>query len=317
MSTSFHSIAVVGAGSVGGFFGARLAAAGHRVTLIGRAAHVDAIRAHGLRVQWADRLETVPAQADTALDAVRDCDLVLVSVKSTDTADTARALAPLLRDDALVLSLQNGVENAATLGAALRQQVVACAVYVATSMAGPGIVAHHGRGDLVIGPPRGSAVDSALQARLQALADLFGTAGVPVQISADVDCALWRKLLVNCAFNAISALTQLPYGRMVELPEIVALQRDIAREVIAVAQADGRQLDFDEALHAIGAIASGMAQQVSSTAQDLARGRGTEIDHLNGFVARRGAELGVPAPVNRTLHALVKLAESAAAPAAR
>ena len=317
MTSNPSRIAVVGAGSVGSFFGALLARAGHPVTLVGRAAHAQAVERDGLQLHMGGQVHTIRVHATTELDAVREASLVLVSVKSRDTEALARAMAPLLAPDALVLSLQNGVENAATLGAALRQQVVACAVYVATSMAGPGIVAHHGRGDLVIGPPRGSAVDSALQARLQALADLFGTAGVPVQISADVDCALWRKLLVNCAFNAISALTQLPYGRMVELPEIVALQRDIAREVIAVAQADGRQLDFDEALHAIGAIASGMAQQVSSTAQDLARGRGTEIDHLNGFVARRGAELGVPAPVNRTLHALVKLAESAAAPAAR
>ena len=313
MSSRFDSIAVVGAGSVGCFFGARLAAAGNRVILIGRAEHVDAMRAHGLRVQWADHVQSVAVDADVALDAARDADLVLVSVKSTDTAATARALAPLLRDDALVLSLQNGVENAATLGAALRQRVIACAVYVATSMAGPGIVAHHGRGDLVIGPPHGSAADSALDARLQDLAQLFGAAGVPVRVSADVDSALWRKLLVNCAFNAISALTQLPYGRMAEQPAIVALQHDIAREVIAVAHADGRRLDQDEALRAIDAIAATMPQQVSSTAQDLARGRPTEIDHLNGFVARRGAQLGVDTPVNRTLHALVRLAESARA----
>ncbi len=308
MSNSFESIAVVGAGAVGCFFGARLAQAGHRVTLIGRQRHVQAMREHGLRVQWADHVDTVTVAADTELAAVRGAELVLVAVKSTDTAATARALAPLLAADALVVSLQNGVDNAPALQRELRQTVVPCAVYVATSMAAPGVVAHHGRGELVVGALHGAA-DDALAARLQQLAELFGSAGVPVRVADDVAGELWLKLVVNCAYNAVSALAQLPYARIAECAEIVAVQRDVVAEVVALARAEGHPLDAAQAQLAVDAIARTMPQQLSSTAQDLARGRPTEIDHLNGYIARRGAELGVAAPVNRTLHALVKLAE--------
>jgi 2-dehydropantoate 2-reductase len=308
MSTPFESIAVVGAGAVGCFFGARLAQAGHHVTLIGRQRHVQAMREHGLRVQWADHVDTVAVAADTELAAVRGAELVLVAVKSTDTAATARALAPLLAADALVVSLQNGVDNAPALQRELRQTVVPCAVYVAASMAAPGVVAHHGRGELVVGALHGAA-DAALVARLQALAELFGSAGVPVRVADDVAGELWLKLVVNCAYNAVSALTQLPYARIAACAEVVAVQRDVVAEVVALARAEGHPLDAGQAQLAVDAIARTMPQQLSSTAQDLARGRPTEIDHLNGYVARRGAELGVAAPVNRTLHALVKLAE--------
>ena len=308
MSKTFESIAVVGAGAVGCFFGARLAQAGHRVTLIGRARHVLAMREHGLRVQWADHVDTVAVDAATSLDAVRGADLLLVAVKSPDSAATARALAPLLRADALVVSLQNGVDNAPALQAELPQTVVPCAVYVAASMAAPGVVAHHGRGDLVVGAAHG-APDAALAARLQALVELFGSAAVPVRVSSDVLGEMWLKLVVNCAYNAVSALTQLPYARIAACTEAVAMQREAVAEVVALARAEGHPIDATQAQLAVDAIARTMPQQLSSTAQDLARGRPTEIDHLNGYVARRGAELGVAAPVNRTLHALVKLAE--------
>jgi 2-dehydropantoate 2-reductase len=120
---------------------------------------------------------------------------------------------------------------------------------------------------------------------------------------------LWRKLMVNCAYNAVSGLTQQPYGRMAALPAIVYLQQAVVREVVAVAQAAGQPMVLDDALAAMARIAQSMPGQRSSTAQDMARGRPTEIDHLNGFIVRRGAELGVPTPVNQALHALVKLVD--------
>ena len=312
MTPAFHSTAVVGAGAVGSYFGAMLARAGHRTTLIGRAAHVQAIERHGLQLHMAGRVETVRLQATTALDAVRDADLVLFCVKSTDTEPVARQIAPLLQGNALLLSLQNGVDNAATIARQVRQAVVPAVVYVATAMPGPGVVEHFGRGDLVIGPPdAATARDGAYLQRLQAVVDLFSPAGVPVRLSPDVMAELWRKLMVNCAYNAISALSQLPYGRMAALPAIRDLQQAVVREVVAVAQAEGQPLSLDESIEAMQAIAAAMPAQLSSTAQDIARGKPTEIDHLNGYVARRGAALGIATPVNQTLHALVKLLETA------
>jgi 2-dehydropantoate 2-reductase len=307
----FRSIAVVGAGAVGSFFGAMLARAGHDVTLIGRAPHVQAIDSRGLLLHMAGRVETVRVAASTDLAAVRSADLVLFCVKSTDTEAVARQIAPLLAADALVLSLQNGVDNAATIARHVKQTVVPAVVYVATAMPEPGVVTHHGRGDLVIGPLDAAAARSTAQGeRLQAVVDLFATAQVPVRISPDVMGELWSKLMVNCAYNAISGLAQLPYGAMAALPAIVEVQRAVVREVVAVAQADGQHLPLDAAFEAMERIARAMPAQLSSTAQDMARGKPSEIDHLNGFVARRGAELGIATPVNQTLHALVKLVEA-------
>jgi 2-dehydropantoate 2-reductase len=313
----FRSTAVVGAGAVGSFFGAMLARVGHDVTLIGRAPHVQAIQARGLLLRMAGRTETLRVAASTDLAAARSADLVLFCVKSTDTDAVARQIAPMLGKDALVLSLQNGVDNAPTIARHVRQTVMPTAVYVATAMPEPGVVTHHGRGDLVIGPLHAATAQDAGQQQLQqAVVDLFATAQVPVRVSPDVMSELWSKLMINCAYNAISGLTQLPYGRMAALPAIVEVQRAVVREVVAVAQADGQHLPLDTALEAMAHIARAMPSQLSSTAQDMARGKPTEIDHLNGFVARRGAELGVATPVNQTLYALVKLAEANRTPSA-
>jgi 2-dehydropantoate 2-reductase len=306
MTKTFETVAVVGAGAVGSFFGAMLARAGHRVVLIGRPAHVEAIRREGLQLSRQGTTERVSIEADGDIAAVSGADLVLFCVKSPDTDGVAGAMAPHLGPDALVLSLQNGVDNAARIARHVACAVVPSVVYVATAMPSPGTVAHFGRGDLVIG-----SSDAALQPRLQAVAALFGAAGVPVLVSPDVMGELWRKLMLNCAYNAISAIAQQPYGAMVALPEVHAVMRDVVEEVVAVARADGQPLDLDACLQAMDRLAPAMPAQMSSTAQDLARGKPSEIDHLNGFIARRGAELGVATPVNRTLHALVKLAEAA------
>ena len=316
MTPPIRHTAVVGAGAVGSYFGAMLGLAGHPVTLIGRGAHVAAIERDGLQVRRADRTDSVRVAASTGLDAVRGADLVLVCVKSTDTEAVARDLAPLLAPDALLLSLQNGVDNPSMLARHVGRPVAPCVVYVATALPAPGVVEHFGRGDLVIGPIDAAAArDQALQARLHAVAALFGAAGVPVRVSDDVMVELWSKLMVNCAYNAISALSQLPYGRMTELPEVRAVMRGAVHEVVALAQATGVALPLQASLEAMEGIARAMPGQRSSTAQDLARGKPSEIDHLNGFVARRAAELGVAAPVNQTLHALVKLVEAGREPA--
>jgi 2-dehydropantoate 2-reductase len=310
MTHPLRSTVVVGAGAVGSFYGAMLARAGHAVTLVGRAPHVQAIADRGLRLHMSGQIHTVSLAASTDLAVAGGADLVLFCVKSPDTDAVARQLAPLLKPSALVISLQNGVDNAETLARHLTQAVVPAAVYVATAMPAPGEVHHHGQGHLVIGPINAAAAaDAALMSRLQSVVDLFASAEVSVRVSPDVFGELWRKLIVNCAYNAVSGLTRQPYGRMADLPAIVDLQRAVVREVVAVARAGGQTIDLDASMAAMAAIATTMPGQRSSTAQDMARGRLTEIDHLNGFVVRRGAELGVPTPLNQALHALVKLVD--------
>jgi 2-dehydropantoate 2-reductase len=292
-------VAVVGAGAVGCYYGGMLARAGHDVTLIGRPQHVEAIERQGLRLETQTFDERIRVSASSEGSAVQSAQLVLLCVKSTDTESAAAAIKPHLAPDALVLSLQNGVENADRLRAILPQDVLAAVVYIGTEMAGPGHVKHHGRGELII--ERSRASDELAQALI--------AAGVPTDISDNVRGALWAKLILNCAYNALSAITQLPYGRLVKGPGITAVMRDVVDECLAVAKADDVTIpgDVDAAIRKIAETVPG---QYSSTAQDLARGKPSEIDHLNGVIVRRGEALGVATPVNRLLHAIVKLLES-------
>src|SRR6185503_226724 len=143
--------AVLGAGAVGCFYGGMLARAGHSVTLIGRAMHVEAFRQSGLHFEGLKFNERIAVGASTSAEAVRGAKLVLFCVKSTDTDAAAAAMAPFLDAEALVANLQNGVDNAERIQARISQPVIPACVYAATEMAGPGHLKHHGRGDLVIG----------------------------------------------------------------------------------------------------------------------------------------------------------------------
>ncbi len=293
-------VAVMGAGAVGCYFGGMLARAGHQVTLIGRPQHVAAIARDGLRMETTSFDEQVPLAASNEPSAVQGARLVLFCVKSLDTESAGAQIRPHLAPDALVLCLQNGVDNADRLRVVLPETAVAAAVvYVATEMAGPGHVRHHGRGDLVIEPSNSS----------EAVAQALIAAGVPTEISNNVRGALWAKLILNCAYNAVSAIAQLPYGRAVQGEGVKDVMRDVVAECLAVAQAEGVQVAGD--VHAaVDKLAGSMPGQLSSTAQDLARGKRSEIDYLNGLIVRRGEALGVATPANRVLWALVKLLES-------
>ncbi len=294
----------MGAGAVGCYYGGMLARAGHEVVLIARPQHVKAIARDGLRLQTTTFDEPVRLAASTEASAVQGAQLVLFCVKSTDTEAAGAQILPHLAPDALVLCLQNGVDNADRLRTVLPQHAVAAAVvYVATEMAGPGHVKHHGRGELVIEPCLSAAMSG------EAVAQALIAAGVPTEISGNVRGALWAKLILNCAYNAVSAITQLPYGKTVQGEGVNGLMRDVVAECLAVAKAEGVQVPGDVDA-AIRKIAETMPSQFSSTAQDLARGKPTEIDYLNGLIVRRGEALGVATPANRVLWALVKLMEA-------
>ncbi len=305
----FASVAVMGAGAVGGYFGAMLARSGVKVRLIARAATVEAIARDGLRLDSAQFSERIGVEATTDPAGVRDAALVLFSVKSTATEEAARAIAPHLKPDAVVLSLQNGVDNFERIGAVVRNPVVPAVVYVAAEIPAPGIVCHNGRGDLVIGEmPRRGGDEPAPRPPLERIVAFFAAAGVPVRISPDIEGELWTKLVLNCAYNAISALGRSRYGAMVAMPQVRRVMRDAVAEIVALARAREVRL-ADDVMDAVFRLADAMPNQISSTAQDIALRRPTEIDYLNGYVVRESEARGLPAPVNRALHALVKLLE--------
>jgi 2-dehydropantoate 2-reductase len=299
-------IAVVGAGAVGGYFGGMLARAGAPVVFVGRPAFVDAVNRGGLILDTTEFKESVQVQAASELAAAEGAEIVLFSVKTTDTAATARALAPLLRQDALLVSLQNGVDNAEQIHVASGLHALAAAVYVAASVPSPGTVKHVGRGDLVVGPKNRATL------RIQ---ELFERARVPCKISDHLAAELWTKLVWNCGLNAISALGKATYGEILASKDARQLIEGAIFEVLFVAKAAGVHLPLFEdpkvALARAYQVAEQMAATRSSTAQDLMRGKRTEIDSLNGFIVRKGGELGVPTPINHALFALVKLAENA------
>lgn len=299
-------VGVMGAGAVGCYYGGMLARAGHEVVLVGRPAHVEALQRRGLRLQTVAFDVELPVQASTEAAVLRDAALVLFCVKSTDTEPAGLQLREHLAPDALVLSLQNGVDNAERLQALVGVPVWPAVVYVATEMAGPGHVKHNGRGELVIGPTAAATTPQTLDAA--ALVALLGAAGVPTETSDNVAGALWAKLVLNCAYNALSALTHLPYGPLVAREGMARVMDDLVAECLAVAAASGVRIPGDVPA-AVRRIAQTMPDQFSSTAQDLRRGRASEIDHLNGYVVRRGEATGTPTPVNRCLHALVKALE--------
>ena len=302
-SGNWPRIAVVGAGAVGGYFGGMLARAGAPVVMIGRAAFVDAAKKNGLLLDTLQFKETVRVEASTELESVRGADVVLFCVKTTDTESAARSLAPLLSSSATVVSLQNGVDNADKIRAA-GIDALSAVVYVAASVPEPAHIKHVGRGDLVVGPRN---------ARTEKFAALFERAGVACRISENIDGELWTKLIWNCALNAISALGRAKYGQIAASDDARKVVETVVNEVLAVAAAARIQLPGVENLQAglAGAlkIATQMSGAISSTGQDLMRGKRTEIDSLNGYISRRGAELGVATPVNHALFALVKLAE--------
>lgn len=291
----------MGAGAVGCYFGGMLARAGHDVTLIARPAHVEAVERDGLRMETKSFDERVRVKASSDPAAVAGSQLVLFCVKSGDTENAGLQIKPYVGPRSVVLCLQNGCDNDLRLREVLTvPEVAAAVVYVGTEMLGPGHVKHHGRGELVMDPVRNIA----------GLENILAAAGIPAEVSDNVRGALWQKLIINCAYNAISAIAQKPYGETVPGVGIREVMDDVIDECLAVASAEGVRITTDVRA-AVQRVFETIPAQYSSTAQDLARGKPTEIDFLNGHVVRRGKALGIPTPANQVLWALVKLVEKA------
>ena len=305
---SWPRVVVVGPGGVGAYFGGMLARAGAPVTMLGRpggqSAHLVAMARNGLRLETLTFDERIPVETATRADIVAAAELVLFCVKTPDTDEAARTIAPHVTDGAVVVDLQNGIDNPERLRHAGIDPLVAV-VYVAAAVETPGEVTHRGRGDLVLGHrSRGSDV-----ARVAAW---FARAGVPCRVSTDVEHELWLKLILNSMANAVSALTDASYGTLVAFEPTWQVAFDVAREGVAVARAAGHEFDQQTLIQRGLEVCRAVGAATSSTQQDIARGRPTEVDALNGFIVRRGAELKIETPVNRVLWALVKLREQQA-----
>jgi 2-dehydropantoate 2-reductase len=287
-------IAVMGAGAVGGYFGAKLGAAGHNVVFIARGKHLDALRRNGLRVNGPGgelHIENALFTADPA--RAGSADLVLLCVKSYDTELATEALRPIVGEETAVLSLQNGIDNpdkiAQRFGA---QRTVAGVVYVGAQVVAPGVIEHSSGGRIIFGPPSGGQSEGAKKVH-----EALAAAAIPCEISADIKSALWRKLLWNAPFCAISCLTRAKVKNIVESESLSKLATDCMEEVRQAAQT--RNVDLPR--HLIGEVfefSKTLGDFKPSMLQDLEAGKPLEYEAFNGIVVKLLGAAGKDAPVN-------------------
>ena len=269
MSDSLPKIVVIGAGAVGCYFGGMMAKGGFPVTFIARENQLEKFKHEGLEIVWADRRETVYIEATTNYETLKDCSYVFISVKTQSTLLTAQEISPYLKSNAVIISLQNGIDNVHLLKQHISQNCFAGMVYAAMAMTGIHQVTHFGGGSLVIG---NTVADQDLSG-LEIISMMLNLAKIPTKISNTMIVDLWNKFIVNCAYNGISAIGQISYEDLVISPGIVQVMNAIKYECIAVGKAEGVDLNLEIIDAMIESIPVNLPKQKSSTAQDIAKMR--------------------------------------------
>ena len=296
---------ILGSGAMGSLYGGMLAEAGFDVTLVDVwKEHIDAVNASGLSIEGigGDRVirsirgTMNPAEAGKA-------DLVIVFVKATATAEAMKGAEALLGPETVVLTLQNGLGNVEKLNeTAGAERVIAGITGHGCTLLGPGKIRHAGQGDTILGEPRGRISD-----RLKRVGGMFEKAGFSVKLSENVIGLIWGKLLVNVGINALTAVTGLKNGRLVEFPETDELLMLAVQEAIDIARAAGIRIESEDPVEHTRKVARLTAANRSSMLQDVTNRRQTEIDVINGAIVSEGKKLGVPTPVNLALTNLVRV----------
>ncbi len=298
-------ICILGAGSLGSAIGGTLAEGGHEVTLVTRnRAHVEAINARGLILRSAGVDRTTRPRAAVDASGLAPVDLVVILVKSLDTADAVRAARHIVGPDTVVMSLQNGLGQEDVIGDIVGPgHVVAGKTYVGGLMLAPGHVdSSTANRETIVGE-----LDGSLSPRVTAIAEAFSAAGLATIASPNILGAIWDKLLVNVATGALAGATGLPYGELYAAPELETTAVAAVAEAMAVARAGGVAIETTDPRAPWVKAAAGLPPEFrTSMLQSLDKGAPTEIDFINGAVVRAGARAGVPTPVNATLVALIK-----------
>lgn len=293
-------VAVVGVGAVGGYFGGLLAKGGAEVTFIARGKHLEALRARGLTVKSGKGDFSIRVRATDDPAEVGPVNLVLFCVKSYDTESAIRQTLPMVGQQTVVLSLQNGIDNEEKIAALIgKEKVLAGVAYIGASVLEPGVVCHQESGRIVFGE-----VDGGLSERVTSLKAFFDRYGLPAEGSPDMKKILWAKLAWNAPFNAINALVGGPVKAIIENPHTLDLARRVTAEVVTVANASGVHLTFTEVWERNIQFSQGYDVKTSML-QDLDAGKRLEYEALNGVIIKKAAELGLPTPYNFALYALL------------
>jgi 2-dehydropantoate 2-reductase len=298
-------IAIIGAGGVGGYFGAKLAKAGEDVTFIARGAHLAAMRAHGLRVHSGNGDLTVdPVQATDDAASVGPVDLVMVAVKLWSTEESIETARALMGPKSTIVSFQNGVDAEEQLLHAFGpDRVIGGVANIAALIESPGVIRHNGTMALL----QVGSLDGRPSPAVEALAAAATHAGFDLKVSSDIMKSIWEKFVFLASLSAMTALTRMPLGPLREDPDTRALFTQLAEEVVAVGRAKGVPLG-DGTVGAMLSRLDGLPREmVASMLGDLLRGNRLELPWLSGGVVRLGAAVGVPTPAHRFVYTALKL----------
>ena len=295
-------VAVIGAGNMGCVYGANLARVGVAVTMVDTwPEHVEAMRDHGLAMEGLNGTFTAAVDAVTDGSELSGIDAAIVLVNAYDTAVAAQTAKQVLKPDGYALTLQNGMGNVETLTAALgERRVLAGLSFHSGDLKGPGEVTH-----TLTGPTYLGELDRSRSERLLHLAGLIEEAQLNPVLEDDIIVSIWSKFVHNCGINALCAITELRPGNIREVPELDEFQTGIIEETLALVEAKGITLPDPDPMTTVKVYCADKFHRVSM-AQHLARGRLTEIEALNGYVARESAKLGLAAPCNEALTRLMK-----------
>jgi len=300
--------AVMGTGGAGGYFGARLAEAGHDVTFIARGAHLAAIRKDGLRIESVNGDVTVnPAKATDDPTTVGVVDYVLLGVKSWQVTESARAIESMIGPETAVLPLQNGVDAADEIGFELgSEHALGGTAKIISFLVGPGHIKHTGAAPtLEIGE-----LDSKPSPRVEALREAFERAkGVAVHFPSDIRVAMWTKFLFIASASGVGAVTRAPIGLVRNTPETRKLIVNAMREIERVARARTIKLSSEAVNNAMAYYDSLPFSGTTSMQRDIAEGRPSELESLSGAVARLGVALGIATPTHTFIYHVLVLQE--------
>jgi len=297
-------IAMLGSGGIGGYYGTLLARAGHDVVFIARGAHLEAMQRYGLTVRTPTGESTLPVTAVADTGRVEPVDLVLFSVKSYDTEPAAHSLAPLMARDTVVLTVQNGLDNAESIASVVGfEAVLAGSAYVALQLASPGVVVRTGGEGRIVFGERGGVVTERVQRLSKALSD----AGIPYDVSTAIDRVLWQKFLFIAGIGGVAALARSGIGPLLGSARGRALLAASCEEIVAVARAEGAPLQSEAVASAIEQAAMLPPQWRSSLARDLEDGRRLEVEALSGAVVQRGLKHVIATPVHQAIAACLSV----------
>jgi len=296
-------VAVMGAGSIGGYFGGMLSRHGNQVTLIARGAHLDSINRNGLKIVTDEGEFVVRCDATDDPGAVGEVDLALLTVKTYHNPQAVPAMLPLIGENTVVLCLQNGIDSyreaAKILGV---DRVWPAAAYIEATLVTPGVVRQAGdAGRIVFGEPDGS--DSA---RGRQLLDTLELSGIPAEFTRDIQRTLWTKFLFIATLAGVTSISRETMDQLIPRPEWLHVITECMKEIESVGRASGVNLDLSVVEDTLAYIKGSLDQMQASMHTDIMAGRPLELESLNGAVVRAGRDAGVPTPTNDVFYALLK-----------